>query len=395
MSVDVESLLDRVCQRIAERADVERIATARRRHAAVMAGREADYLPMIFTAKVPQEAGDWPSFGWDERFHEPGKSLFMQLKDMVLPRVCGGGDYVPGVRADLGTINCQSVFGTEWRVTPENRSVITRYVPKEVLAEFELPDDVSSLGVIPRMVEHMQHHLDALRRRGLGDVVGVYHCDQQGPFDIAAMTRGHDIFLDLHEDAGFVHHLMRMCTRLYVSVSKLCKRLAGEEVGGAGNAVGIWMEAGAVRMCADSDILVSEEYYRRFIQPYERSAFDALGGGWLHYCGGWEGTGRAEGLHLHEAYAEVPGLHGLNWTTGRDWLAEMKKLARLGVVHIGTLPRGREEPLEDYFRRALSPYESRTGLIFGGTWESPWLRDGERRRAMDTWHRVQDEVFAR
>jgi len=390
---DVESLLDRVCEMIAERACPKRIATAKRRHADVMAGCETDYLPIIFGAPLPAECADWPSFNWQERFYVPAKSLFMQLRDMVLPRVCAGCDAVPGVRADLGTINCQTIFGAEWRVTPENRSVITKYVPKEVLAEFELPDDVSSLGVIPRMVEHMQHHLDALRRRGLGDVVGVYHCDQQGPFDIAAMTRGHDIFLDLHEDAGFVHHLMRMCTRLYVSVSKLCKRLAGEEVGGAGNAVGIWMEAGAVRMCGDSDILVGEELYRQFIQPYERQAFEQLGGGWYHYCGGWEGTGRAEGLHLHEAYAEIPLLAGLNWTTGRDWLGEMRKLARLGLVHIGSVPRGEGESLAAYFRRALSPYGARRGLLLGGMWQGPVLRDGEHERAVEAWHRAQDEVF--
>ena len=394
MPVDVEALLDRVCKMIARRVDRERIATARRRHAAVLAGRETDYLPMIFACDVPAEAAGWPDFGWDERFADPDRSLFMQLKEVVLPRTCGDSDYVPGVRADLGTINCQTVFGTEWQVTPLNRSVITKYVPKDVLAEFEPPADVASLGVIPRVVEHMAHHVDALASRGLGDVVSVYHCDQQGPFDIAAMTRGHDIFLDLYEDAEFVHGLMNKCTDVYVAVTRLCKRLAGETVGGPGNAVGVWMDAGAVRMCGDSDILVGAEAYRQFIQPYERRAFDELGGGWYHYCGGWEGTGRAEGLHLHEAYAEIPGLGGLNWTTGRDWLAEMNKLARLGLVHIGTLPRADGESLDDYFRRALSPYEGRSGLLFGGMWQGPVLRDGEHDRAMDTWRRVQDEAFA-
>jgi hypothetical protein len=186
---------------------------------------------------------------------------------------------------------------------------------------------------------------------------------------------------------------MAMCTQVYVAVTKLCKRLAGEPVGGPGSAVGVWMEAGAARMCGDSDILVSPEAYREFIQPYDRRAFEALGGGWYHYCGGWEGTGRAEGLHLHEAYAEIPPLAGLNWTTAGDWLGEMRKLVRLGLVHVGTLPRQREEALEAYFRRVLSPYGGRAGLLFGGMWQGPALWDGEREGAMETWHRVQDEVF--
>jgi len=392
VDVNVEDLLDRICEIIASRADVERIATARRRHADVMAGRETDSLPIVFDGPLPAEASDWPSFGWDERFHDPSKSLFMQLRELVLPRVGTDCDCVPGVRADLGTINCQTVFGAEWRVTPENRTVITRYVPKPALAEFELPDDVSHLGVIPRMIEHMTHHAEALRRRGLGDVVSVYHCDQQGPFDIAAMTRGHDLFLDLHEDGEFVHHLLEMCTRLYVSVSALCKELNGEPLAGAGNAVGVWMEAGAVRMCADSDILVSAECYREFIQPYARAAFEAMGGGWLHYCGGWPGTGRAEGLHLHEAFEEIPGLRGLNWTTGGDWLAEMASLARRGMVHIGSAPRREGEPLDEYFRRVLSCYERRGGLIFG-LGEGVWLRGESPERVMDAWRAAQTDRF--
>jgi len=393
VSVDVESLLDRVCEAIARRAEAERIAVAKRRHADVMAGRETDYIPIIFPMPLPEEALAWPDFNWQERFYDPAISLFMQLKDLVLPRVCGDSDCVPGVRADLGTINCQTVFGAEWRVTPENRSVITKYVPKDLLTEFEPPDDISALGVMPRVVEHMEHHVEALRKRGLGDVVHVYHCDQQGPFDIAAMTRGHDVFVDMYEDPAFVHRLMRMTTDVYVAATRLCKRINGETVGGPGDAVDIWMEAGAVRMCGDSDILVSAGLYRQFIQPYEAEAFDALGGGWYHYCGGWRGTGRSEGTHLHEALAEMAGCHGLNWTTAGDWIGEIKKLYRLGLVHAGTLPRGQGESLEAYFRRALSPCEARKGLLLGGMWQPPVLRDGEREVAMETWHGLQDEVF--
>lgn len=393
MSTDVESLLDRLCELLAARLDGERIAAAKRRHADVLAGRETDYLPILFEAPVPAEADDWPDFDWHEQFHEPPKSLFMQLKTMVLPRACAACDYLPGVRADLGTINCQTVLGARWRVTGANRSVITDYVPKEQLAARQAPQDVSGLGVIPRVVEHMEHHVDALRKRGLDGLVGIYHCDQQGPFDIAAMARGHEIFLDLYEDADFVHHLMGLCTDVYVAVTKLCKRIAGEAVGGPGNAVGLWMEAGAVRMCGDSDILVGADAYREFIQPYDQRAFEAFGGGWYHYCGGWTGTGRAEGLHLHEPLAEIPGVAGLNWTTAGDWLGEMKRLRELGLVHIGTLPRQPPETLEDYFRRALSVYTARSGLILGGMWQPPVLRAGEHRIALEMWHRVQDAVF--
>ena len=387
MGEDANGLLDRVCGLIAERIDPERIERAKRRQAAMFAWRESDAMPILLGRAVP-EAADLPGFDWAARWHDPGKSLYMQLKDDVLPKVAAGGDSVPAVRANLGVINCMTVFGAEYDVPAHTLPAITRYVAKETLREFEVPEDVSGLGTMPRVVEHMEHHRAALAARGLGDAVRVIHCDQQGPFDIAAQARGHDIFTDLYDDPAFVHGLMRKCTEVYVAVSRLCKGIDGSPLaGGAGSA--LWMENGAVRMCGDSDILISAAQHREFVAPYEQDALDAMGGGWLHYCGGMPGFRRREGLHLHEVYAGIEGLRGLNWTTAGDWLGEMKRLRALGVVHVGSLPRGEGETVETYFRRMLEPYESRTGLILDGPWIGPEEADG----AVETWRRVQDELY--
>ena len=387
MSDDVKSLVDRVCDLLVERIDAGRIQTARRRHADMLAGRESDYIPIIFGRAVP-ETSDLPNFNWAEQWYDPAKSLYMQLKDNVLPFVAADGDAVPGVRADTGVINCMTIFGAEYVVPEHTKPVVCRYVPKETLREFQVPDDVSRLGIMPTMVAHMEHHKAALAERGLGELVNVYHCDQQGPFDIAAQSRGHDIFVDLYDDPEFVHTLMRKAVRIYIAVTKLCKRINGEPPDG-GNAVGYWSETGGVRMCGDSDILVSREHFREFIQPYGQEAFRAFGGGWMHYCGGWPGAGRSEGLHLHDLYAEIEGLRGLNWTTARDWIAEMRRLADLGLVHLGGVLRTDGESLEDYFRKALSPYETRSGMIF----IYPELKDGEADACMEVWHRLQEEHF--
>ncbi len=388
MATDVKGLLDRVSELIAERLDPERIAAASRRQAAMLAGRQADSIPLVFGRPVPETAG-LPDFNWAEQWHDPARSLCAQLKDHVLPNVAAGSDFVPAVRADTGVVNCMTVFGAEIAVPEHTKPVVTQYVPKEALAEFEVPDDVSACGIMPTMLEHMAHHKAALAERGLGDWVRISHCDQQGPWDIAAQSRGHDIFVDLVDDPDFVHDLMAKCADVYVKVSRLCKAVDDTPVaGGAGQY--FWMDGDAVRMCGDSDILVSADHFREFIQPYEQQGFAAFGGGWFHYCGGWPGTGRSEGLHLHDLYAEIDGLRGLNWTTARDWIGEMRRLRRLGICHVGTVRRGEGETLQDYFRRALGPYERRAGLIFDG----PDLRGGEADRAMGVWGRVQDEHFA-
>jgi hypothetical protein len=372
-----------VCDLVRARIDARRLADAKRRQADMFALRPSDYLPILFARPVA-EATDLPNFDWAERFHDPDKSLYMQLKDDVLPRVAGGGDFVPAVRADTGVINCMTIFGAGYDVPAHTRPIITRYVPKEALAAFEVPADISGLGTLPRVVEHSGHHCATLRQGGLWDAVRLNHCDQQGPWDIAAQSRGHDIFMDLYDDPAFVHMLMKKCVKLYVAVSRLCKTFDPSPI-----AVGYWMSNGQVRMCGDSDILISAEQHREFAAPYAQEALRAMGGGWFHYCGGMPGFKRREGLHLHEIYAGIDGLRGLNWTTAGDWVGEMRRLRGLGLCNAGTLPRGQGEPLTDYFRRALSPYTERTGFIF----DNPELRPDEFDAAIDTWRRVQDEVY--
>jgi len=384
-----------MCELMRKHTHADRIKTARCRQAGVLAGEEIDYLPIDFAdrsqARLSQADRERlaavPHHDWAQQWHDPAKSLVEQLKGELV-RSLSGSDGVPGVRADMGVINCMTVFGAEFVVPAHTKPVINKYVPKDTLREFDVPDDISELGIMPRMVEHMQHHQGVLREAGLGETVSVFHCDQQGPFDVAAQARGHEIFVDLYDDPAFVHVLMDKCTDVYVKVSRLCKQVNGEPLDG-GNAVHVWMKNGGVRMCGDSDILVLPEHYREFVLPYQARAFAAFGGGWLHYCGGWPGTGRSEGTHLHESYAQVEGLRGINWTTRNDWVAEMRKLRELGPVFIGGLMREPDESLESYFRRALSAYDRKAGLLFTsmhGTPDDPDL-------IMETWHRLQDERF--
>ena len=58
--------------------------------------------------------------------------------------------------------------------------------------------------------------------------------------------------------------------------------------------------------------------------------------------------------------AEIDELHALNFTTGGDWLAEMKRLKKLGKVFIGSVPHDEGQSLGDYFLKALRPHD-RTG----------------------------------
>ena len=88
MAEKAKSLLGRVCGMVAKRVDAGRIADAKRRQADMFARRESDSIPILLGKPVPA-AAKLPSFDLRERFHDPAKSLYMQLKDDVLPRAEG------------------------------------------------------------------------------------------------------------------------------------------------------------------------------------------------------------------------------------------------------------------------------------------------------------------
>jgi len=48
--------------------------------------------------------------------------------------------------------------------------------------------------------------------------------------------------------------------------------------------------------------MVSPELRREFCIPYTRRALNAIGGGWVHWCG--------DGHHMIDAYLEMPDLYG-------------------------------------------------------------------------------------
>jgi hypothetical protein len=372
-------------------ADRERLATTRRRMADVMAGRETDYLPLEVRMDLP-ELRDLPRFTRAEQFANPDCSLYIQLFQAV-GSLASRSDSLPSVRANTGTCNAMTVLGAGHWVPQDSLPCVNEPVSKEALAAFELPDDISDLGNMPIVIEHTQHHVDALAEAGLADVITVSHCDQQGPFDIACGARGSEFFLDLYTDPEFVHRLMDLSTDVYIAVSKLCKRLTGQPLDG-GNATGIWSESGGVRMCGDSDILIGPEQFEEFVLPHEQRAFDAFGGGWLHYCGGVPGFSRPEGLHLHDLYARIDGLRGLNWTTAGEWELEIRKLLDLGVAHIGWMDRHDGEDLQSYFRRLQGCCDRRWGLIVYG-FGLPFCAKSvdEAREIIDLWHVLQDELL--
>jgi len=157
----LNGLLKQVAELIHPKISAERIAVAKKRQVDTLCGRAPDYVPLLIT-KMADKAGALPDFNWSEQWHDSAISLYMQLKDIVLPAVSVDSDLVPMARADTGIINCMSLFGVEYDVSEHTKPVVTKYVEKDALAEFQLPADISGLGIMPRMIEHIQPRISQI-----------------------------------------------------------------------------------------------------------------------------------------------------------------------------------------------------------------------------------------
>ncbi len=383
--MELHEAISYVCELAHKYLSPNAVSQAKKRHAAVLDWAEPDYLPILFGGDVP-ELQELPSYDWAEQWNDPAKSFVEQMKG-ALWMGASHSDWIPELRADLGVIIAPSLFGVGFLVPNHTKPVTVKFIPKEQLRSFVLPDDISRLGVMPRLVEHTEHHLSLLRNHDLTDRVGFHHCDTQGPFDIACQVLGHEIFTELYDDPDFLHQLMAQTTQAYIRLSRLCKHLQGEGDTG-GNASGYWMNRGGVRLCDDSGILLPKNLFDEFNLPYISQAFAAFGGGWLHYCGGVPGGGRAEGIHLHDSYLNIPNIRGLNFTTGMDLDAEIRKVMAHKVAYLGWSPRGENEGLEEHLRHALQLCPGRKGLILSAD-----VRGEEQAQAMGIWHELQDEMF--
>jgi len=133
--------------------------------------------------------------------------------------------------------------------------------------------------------------------------------------------------------------------------------------------------------------MLSAELHREFGIPYTRRALDAIGGGWVHFCG--------DGRHLLDAYLEIPNLYGFEFgqlemngpveETARKIIAAGKGLNYQPA-------RAQGEDWGEYFRRVLEVTDRRKGLYISA-WARAGDEAGEGLRAK--WHEAQDEVLAR
>ena len=145
--------------------------------------------------------------------------------------------------------------------------------------------------------------------------------------------------------------------------------------------------AGGGHLCEDCCVALSSQLHREFSVPYTRQALDALGGGWIHFCG--------DGSHVINNYLAIPNLYGIEYGEIHLNVPVAQTVDKL-IAHgkaFNAPDKKSHESWSDYFTRIVGLLDNRKY-----TWVNAWSFTDEKEigeNLLEQWHEIQDRAFKR
>ena len=293
-------MIDDCLARLNDVVDPEHVLRSEERMLAATRYQPVDRLPRVVHCPVD----GWPAFTYREGFEDPAKMLLNELASVwVGAQVRDDRAYT--IRANYGVGGIASMLGCEVKLTDDN--TMPWLFPLEdgeldrILDAGEV-DIEAGLGA--RVFETERFYIDALsRHEALARTVHVYVSDTQGPFDTAHLVMGHKIYTEIYDNPARVHRLLELVTDAYIRFTRAQREIIGEF--GDTSYHSTLRIRGAVRICDDSGINLSTDFYREFCKPYNQRILAEFGGGWVHYCGG--------GQQILQEVLSTEGITGINF----------------------------------------------------------------------------------
>ena len=311
------------------------------RIADVLENKEVDFLPLIFwrpqNISVPGK-----TFDMEEQFFDKEKMLYGHLEE-IADCAQNAFDAPLCLRPNFGTIFIPVMFGLEYKVPKDTFAWLTSHLSKDEIKKFEFPN-LDEIDILKKAIEYIQFF-----QRELPEWIHVYLPDTLGPFEIAHAVYGDNIFYDLYDNPEFIHHLLKLCTSMYIQVTKKLKEVIREErtICYHGHALsrGIYMRNGGTRISEDSATLVSPKHIDEFVIPYDRRALETFGGGFVHYCGKHD--------YLLESFLKLDEVRAVHLGNPEMYELDstMQKFIDYKKCYFGLWPKMGKDNLDEYINR--------------------------------------------
>jgi hypothetical protein len=277
--------------RLGELYPPERLALSKERIRRVWRGEPPlDRLPFVL---IP------PGFSYYDDVFEPEEGLNRYL-DEFLRRGIAEDDYIPAFFTGCRMGAMPSLFGAKEAVRGNDYSCV------------RLLTDEASVRALPepRILPGSPANawLDA-QRYYLEETEGaipVHVNDMQGPLDVAGQLWGYEnVLAEPYEDEELYEFLLGRVTDGFLLLWNEQKRLLGDAFLPTHLYAWDWVppDNGAT-LSADSLVMLSPDFFRRWYKPALERVSRGLGGLTVHSCGDFSGVA--------EALSQTHGLRGIN-----------------------------------------------------------------------------------
>lgn len=304
--------------------DPAHVAATEELHHKMWSGEELPYLPCICGDPTP----DFPRYGFTESYDDMEKNFMTSLAGVYSGAMLKD-DRLYQVRPDFGVVNIPELFGIPSVVSDQGRSMSESLNDRDAirrLLDRGIPDFESNPH--NRKIRAFQEFAwtELGRYENLAKHVHMTLPDTQGPFDLACLVWGADIFMAIYDEPELVRDFMSLMTDTFIAFNEYHKPFSHEPLASAYHIAGLKLVNGGIRVCDDSATLCDGNFYREFVVPCNERAFAAFGGGWLHYCG--------NGNHMLPGIYETKGVHALHFGNPdmHDLTAVCRELRRRNIV---------------------------------------------------------------
>lgn len=358
----------------------DEIARARRRQAAYWRHEKPDAWPILLRAPLTRAQEQLPRPDFAEAFRDADMMICGELRG-ALAVANAGSEQVPSIRVNFGTGTLLSCLGLEQLVFPDKMPWLREHMPIETAARLT-PDDIRIRGTFARGLEFMKY-----MRAVLGDAVPVYYMDSQGPFDLAHLLLGDEIFYLMTDEPALVKQIMELCLELGLRTHRWMNEIIGAPHGTHHHGNSLYAENMGIRICEDTTALISPAAMEEFALPYTRRLAQAFGGAWVHYCG--------RNDQLTRRILAIPEIRGINFghipghELDHDFETDMKQITAAGKIYHGAWPRREGESGKSFLQR-MHPWVRQGSLLVEGNY-AVGGQDGfaDTNAVRDYWRRLQ------
>ena len=283
----IEKNLDSLLSFIERNINLKHLQKVEKIHIDSLTFQTVPLLPLTVIPIIDQSL----LFSYVEAFQDPYKMMYNELL-----QTCGGSvyssvqtkDFFPlHIRSNHGIGIIPSLFGLSSKIIYNNMPWVEHFGSRDEVKRI-IQKGIPNLnkGLVERVIQTHHFYLDKLKNYPLcSQGIKVSQPDMQGPFDIAHLMLGTDIFYLVYENPLLLHELLDLITETYIRLRKYIDKLLTDKTIGDAVYVHGAIYLGQVVIKDDTAVVnLSPEMYDEFSWQYNKKIFSEFKGS-LHSCG--------------------------------------------------------------------------------------------------------------